>query len=427
MLTVVTVHTAPVVLPICAGPILDGAVAVEGERIAAVGPRADLKAAYPAAKGRHWPGILTPGLVNAHAHLQYTDFADLATSGLPFPRWIVTLSARRQTFDDTAWQASARRGIHLALTTGTTCLADVVTNPAVLRPTARSGLAGVSYVEAVAADDRIWSEHARATLLHALDTAPAGRAIGVSPHTLYTLGTAVYTDCLAIARKRGLRLHTHLAETAEEVEYVLAGGGALARALGRMGWEFELLGQGSGRTPVAQLDALGGLGSDVFVAHGVHVDAADRALLRARGTTVVLCVRSNAVLQAGEPPVAAYLAEGNRLAVGTDSLASSPSLDLLAELQALHTVARRQGAPSDGLARRLVEAATIGGAQAMGLDDSGALRPGARADLAAFDIDVTGAANPEFNPYAALVTTGAGRCLGTVLAGRLVHRAKVSP
>src|SRR5664280_631507 len=237
MVTVVTVHTAPVVLPICAGPIVDGAVAVEGERIAAVGPRADLQAAYPAAKGRRWPGILTPGLVNAHAHLQYTDFADLATSGLPFPRWIVTLSARRQTFDDTAWQASARRGIHLALTTGTTCLADVVTNPAVLRPTARSGLAGVSYVEAVAADDRIWSEHARATLLHALDTAPAGRAIGVSPHTLYTLGTAVYADCLAIARKRGLRLHTHLAETAEEVEYVLAGGGALARAVGRMGWE----------------------------------------------------------------------------------------------------------------------------------------------------------------------------------------------
>src|SRR5664279_3059153 len=179
---------------------------------------------------------------------------------------------------------------------------------------------------------------------------------------------------------------------------------ALARAVGRMGWEFELLGRGSGRTPAAQLDALGGLGSDVFVAHGVHVDAADRALLRARGTTVVLCVRSNAVLQAGEPPVAAYLAEGNPLAVGTDSLASSPSLDLLAELQALHTVARR-----------LIEAATIGGAQAMGLDDSGALRPGARADLAAFDIDVAGAANPEFNPYAALVTTGAGRCLGTCL------------
>jgi aminodeoxyfutalosine deaminase len=171
------------------------------------------------------------------------------------------------------------------------------------------------------------------------------------------------------------------------------------------------------------LEALGGLGADVMVAHGVHVDAADRALLRERGTTVVLCVRSNAVLHAGEPPVAAYLAEGNPLAVGTDSLASSPSLDLLAELAALRDIAHRQGAPTAGLARRLVEAATVGGARAMGLTDCGVLLPGARADLAAFAVPV----DESEDPYDALVDTGAGSCLGTVLGGRLVHRAKVQP
>lgn len=416
-----TVHTAPVVLPICTEPITAGAVAVVGDRIAAVGPESDIIGAYADASIRRWPGILIPGLVNAHAHLQYTDFADLATAGLPFPKWIATLSARRQTFDDTQWQRSARRGIQQALATGTTCIADVVTNPAVLAPTARSGVAGISYLEAVAADDRIWAGQRRQALLTALNTAPPGRQVGVSPHTLYTLGTAVYADCLAIARARNLRLHTHLAETAEEVEYVLAGGGPFAAAATRLGWEFELAGRGSGRSPTAHLATLGGLGADVMVAHGVHVDPADRALLREQGSTVVLCARSNAVLHAGEPPVAAYLAEGNPIAVGTDSLASSPSLDLLAECAALHTLASRQGAPAAGLARRLLEAATLGGARAMGLTDCGVLRPGGRADLAVFDVDVPAGGHP----YHALVTGGAGRCVATVLAGRLAARARL--
>jgi cytosine/adenosine deaminase-related metal-dependent hydrolase len=77
----------------------------------------------------------------------------------------------------------------------------------------------------------------------------------------------------------------------------------------------------------------------------------------------------------------------------------------------------RQGSPESGLDRWLVEAATLGGARAMGLADVGVLRPGARADLAAFDVD------PGGDPYGALVRHGAGRCAGTVLAGRVVHRA----
>ncbi|MFZ5852520.1 MAG: amidohydrolase family protein, partial [Actinomycetota bacterium] len=124
----------------------------------------------------------------------------------------------------------------------------------------------------------------------------------------------------------------------------------------------------------------------------------------------------NAVLGAGEPPVAAYLAEGVPLAVGTDSLASSPSLDLVAEGVALRALARRQGAPAAGLDRAVVTALTAGGAAALGLTDAGVLAAGARADLAVFDVPVTG------DPWAALLDHGTGRCLATVLRGRLVHR-----
>jgi hypothetical protein len=97
---VLTIHAAPMVLPIVADPVPAGAVAVAGDRIVAVGPRATLLAELPHARVRTWPGVLLPGLVNAHTHLQYTDFADLATSKLPFFEWIQTLSARRRTFTD---------------------------------------------------------------------------------------------------------------------------------------------------------------------------------------------------------------------------------------------------------------------------------------------------------------------------------------
>ena len=406
------VHCAPVVLPIGAEPVEDGAVAVEGSRVVAVGPRREVVAA--GARVREWRGVLTPGLVNAHTHLQYTDFADLATAGMPFAQWIRTLTERRQTWTPPQWRESARRGAHEALRTGTTCVADVVTDVAILPVLARSGLAGTAYVEVVGVESYKWPM-AEEELLAKLAGAPAGIGHGVSPHALYSLGTDAVRGSLRVARERGLRLHPHLAETREEDEYVRCGTGPIAEFGRSRGLTFELIGDGAGCSPVEHADSLGMLGPDVHVAHGIHVSARDRALLRERGTPVALCVRSNAILGAGTPPVADYLAEGSPVAVGTDSRASSPSLDLLEELRALRDVALSQGAPREGLARRLVEAATAGGAFALGRADVGRLAPGTRADLAVFDV-------PDGDPYESLAEHGGGRCVATVLGGRLVHR-----
>lgn len=407
-----TAHCAPLVLPIDGEPIENGAVVVDGERIVAVGTRAEVAGGE---RIRDWPGILVPGLVNAHAHLQYTDYADLATSGMPFFTWIRTLTERRRTWTPAQWQESTRRGVHEALRTGTTCVGDVVTDVAVLPVLARSGLAGTAFVEVVGVESQRWAEE-RTDLLAKLDNAPNGIEVGVSPHALYSIGSDVARGAAEVARERGLRLHPHLAETRDEVDYVANGVGTFADFSRSRDLTFELLDGGSGRTPVEHADDLGMLGSDVHVAHGVHVTPTDRTLLRERGTAVALCVRSNAVLGAGDAPVAAYLDEGNAIAVGTDSRASSPSLDLVDELVALRELAAAQGFPADGLARRLVDAATVGGARALGRTDVGRLAVGARADLAAFDVPVTG------DPYEALLAHGAGRCVATILGGRIVHR-----
>jgi cytosine/adenosine deaminase-related metal-dependent hydrolase len=415
---VLTIHTAPVVVPIVSEPIKDGAVAVEGDRIVDVGRRADVARRYPSARTREWPGILTPGLVNAHAHLEYSDFADLATSGLPFPDWIRVLTGRRSSFTPAMWRESARRGIHQMLRTGTTAAADIATGADALGVTAKSGLAGITYIEVVGADDEVWRSFARGRLEAELDSAPAGRSTGVSPHTLYTLSLRAFSEATQLARARGLRLHPHLAETSEEAEFILAGTGRFAEVAERFGWEMELIRDGgSGGSPAKQLAALDALGPDVHVAHGVHCDGADRALLKEHDTYVALCPRSNKILEAGEAPIADYLGEGNPIALGTDSLASTPSLDLLEDARAAREIAIRQGYEENDLDRRLFEAATRGGARAMGVDDVGVLQTGARADLAAFDAPTEG------DPYAALLATGT--CIGTVLAGTIVHRARV--
>ena len=421
-----TLHSAPIVLPVSTAPIGDGAVLVDGDRIAAVGPRPELLAANPGVRERAWSGVLTPGLVNAHAHLQYTDFEELNSLDQPFHVWLGKMVEKRGTFTDAMWGESARRGLHLMLSAGITSVADIVTEPiGVLPPTARSGIGGVSYIEVVFEDARSWSDSGRARLLERLASGPAGRRLGVSPHTPYTIASAVFADCVAIARDKGLRLHPHVAESPAESEYVLSGTGPFAQSMTKAGMAMELIRDGgSGLSPVQYLDKFGVLGPDMHAAHCVHCDPTDRDVLRERGVYAALCARSNKILQSGRPPVADYLRENSPFGIGTDSLASTPSLDLLEEAAALRALALSQGYDEDDLDRRIFEAATLGGAGAMGLTDVGRLEPGSRADFAVFAVPVSESVAPD-TAYSALLdaaASGAHTCLGTILGGTIVHR-----
>src|SRR6202035_1721196 len=114
----------------------------------------------------------------------------------------------------------------------------------------------------------------------------------------------------------------------------------------------------------------GVFGPDMHAAHCVHCDPADRDVLRERGVYAALCARSNKILQSGQPPVADYLRENSPFGIGTDSLASTPSLDLLEEAAALRALAQSQGYDAADLDQRIFEAATLGGAAEIGLTDA---------------------------------------------------------
>jgi len=420
-MSVITLHRSPVVLPVGSPPLTDGAVAVRDGVVVAVGTHDDLTARLgESAILRHveWAGTLIPGLVNAHTHLQYSDMAAIGRGSYSgFEDWSKSFQAAYLEPHD--WRASAAAGAQEAIRTGTTSVADVVTDPDAATALHDAGLHGIAFWEVFNWKAARWRAEGRTSVLAQLDRIPTPPSVGLSPHAVYSLDTDVLRDLVALVAEHGLRQHIHAAEAASEDDFTRSGAGTLADQWRRYGHaDLQLLaGGGSGLGAIAYLDAVGALGPRTHLAHGIYVDADDRALLRRRGVSVALCPRSNAVIGLDAAPVAAYLDEGNPIAVGTDSLSSSPSLGLLDDVAALHRIARAQGYARADLHERLLEAATLGGARALGLADgpgaTGTLTPGARADFAVF---ATASADP-LDAQAELVETGTTPATATFVGG----------
>ncbi|GAA2519568.1 adenosylhomocysteinase [Rarobacter incanus] len=423
--SLVNVYSAALVIPVTAPAVIGGAVAVRGGRIMHVGERdwvvKTLRETGQAFTERHWPGVLLPGLVNAHTHLQYTSMVEVASRTYAgFDDWAQAFNV---VYDNGVhdWGAHAADGARQAIRFGTTAAADVVTDPEAAPALHDAGLHGVAYWEVMGWTNEEWAKYGETQTLAALDSMPTPPMVGLSPHAPYSLDTAPLLEIPDLVRRRGLRLHIHLAESQLEAQWAQQSSGSLAD-LWRSGQSqsFRVLrDNGFGMSATEFVDQLGVLGPDCHVAHGVYMTAWDRSLLRARATSVALCPRSNQIIGLDAPPVAAYLNEGNPIAVGTDSLSSSPSLDLLADVALLYELARAQGYERDDLGRRLLYAATLGGATALGLsagpDRIGQLQTGAVADMVFLDIPVSDI----FGTIEDVVRHGAGSQVATMISGEL--------
>ncbi|HUO46870.1 MAG TPA: amidohydrolase family protein [Acidimicrobiia bacterium] len=420
-----SVHIAPAVLPVTGPPLAEGAVAVEKGSILEVGRARLLVDRFPGAEMIKWDGVLIPGLVNAHTHLQYTSLAAVGSTNYPsYVTWSERFVAEYEGRSGDDWAASARTGLEAGLASGTTAFADIVTDVVALGVLTAAGVAGVAYVELIGVDEDSWHRRVKQRTIDMIRSVPVTdhTRVGLSPHAPYSVDRPVLMEAATLARQLGVRIHTHLAESDTEDAYYRYGNGALAeRVTLRVGRPWSILAHGGAGVGAAEFArSCGLLGPDSHVAHGVYLGAEGREILRRESTLVALCPRSNLTVGIDPPPVADFLREGDLFAVGTDSLGSSPSLDLLEDAVLLHDLARKGGYRETDLGHRLLEAATLGGARALGLPARiGSLQPGKRADLAVFDLD------PSLDGIEErIVTMGAGRCHATVVAGEIRHRVR---
>jgi 5-methylthioadenosine/S-adenosylhomocysteine deaminase len=388
--------------------IEDGAVAVRGDTVTAVGPRSEINERYETAKTIDANGdIVMPGLINGHAHAAMSLFRGLADD-LSLNDWlqkyIFPAEARNVNEDFVVW--GTRLGVLEMLRGGITTYADMYYfEDAVARVTKEAGMRGVlgeTIIDFPAPDNKTLDQAFRYTqdYLNHWKNDPLIVA-AVAPHSIYTCSEKTLQDSAALARRNGAPILIHIAEAPFELEQ--------SRAK-------------HGMTPVGYLGSIGLLGPDVVGAHCIWVNAADISTLAHFDVGCIHNPSSNMKTASGVMPLLDMLAGGVRVGLATDGAASNNNLDLFEEMDLaakLQKIARMD--PRALPAEQVVEMATIGGARALHLEKQiGSLEPGKKADLIAVETNVPHAA-PMYNVYSQLVYALKASDVKTVIvAGREV-------
>ena len=303
------------------------------------------------------------GLVNAHTHLELTALAGLLPGGLPFTDWIMALVAARRKLSDIDLLRGIDRGIQTLVDTGTVAVGDITQTGLSVEPLLGSGLAGIVFLEVLGRDlptvlERLAAAQRRIDALRAREGAMRA---GLSVHAPYSCHPDLFRAAVDWCEAEDVPLAIHVAETPDEALYLREGTGRFAEYNARF-WPHLPPDPASGLSPVGYLEYLDVLRVRPLLFHGVEVSEDDLVLLKRRDCAMVHCPRSNQRLLCNRMPLERYLAHGITVALGTDSLASAPSLDLHEELQA---AAELHGARVSPEALR--EIATIGGRRALGL------------------------------------------------------------
>lgn len=367
-----------------------GHVVVEGDRIAAVGP-GPAPASLDVDQTVEATGCLvTPGLVNTHQHLYQWATRGLAQQENLFG-WLTALYPTWARIDaGIVADASAAALGWLARTGCTTTTDHHYVFPARggdllaaeieaarrigvrFQPCRGSMDLGASRgglpPDAVVEDRDVALAATEEAINRFHDSAPGAQVrISVAPCSPFSASRELMVESAELARRHGVRLHTHLAETAEEEAFCL---------------------ETFGCTPTEYVDSLGWLAGDVWLAHCVHLDDSAVRRLAETGTAVAHCPTSNARLGSGIARVADLLARGVPVGLGVDGAASNEEGSLAAELHAALMVARLRGGPDALTARQALALGTMGGARCLGWDDEiGSVEVGKLADLAVWRLD----------------------------------------
>jgi len=373
-----------VVLPICRPAIEDGAIAVYGGRISEVGQWRRLRRMFSGKTFDLGESVVSPGLINAHCHLDYTHMAGLFPPRKSFCDWIklITTEKAHWTFSDYAesWIEGAKQ----LLRSGTTTVADIEAVPELLPDIWESTpLRVVSFLEMTGIKSRRKPELILREAAEKLEDLHAARCRGaLSPHAPYSTSPKLQRLTAAFARKQKLRVATHVAESATEFEMFTQARGEMFDWLARNQRDMSDCGNTS---PVASLARQNALGSHLLAIHVNCLAHGDAQLLAKKRVHVVHCPRSHEYFQHPEFPHRELKNAGVNICLGTDSLATvllkrkqPPSLTMFAEMQTF--ASKYPGVPP----KQILEMATINAARALGhAGNLGELKRGLYADLIA--------------------------------------------
>ena len=422
-----TLYSARWVLPVSSTPIADGAIAIEGTNIIGVSSEADLAKRYPEAERKSFgEAAILPGFINAHSHLELTamrGFLDAVEHD--FFSWLRKLTIARlehMTADDL--QVSATWGACEALKAGVTCVADASDAAGESMKALRdTGLRGTVYQESFGPDPKLAQENfakliEKVARLKSLQT-PQVR-VGVSPHAPYTVSAPQLERISAYALSEQLPLMMHAAESVAERMLLVEGRGSFAEGFASRGIEWSVPALSS----IKYLARHGVLETRPLLAHCLNVDADDLDIIAETKTSIAHCPKSNAKLGHGQAPFAEFVRRKLAVGLGSDSVASNNTCDLLEEARFALLLARAGTRESDGLtASDALYAATMGGAQAVGLAGQiGELREGCQADFAVISLAGTHQL-PVYDPVNTLIFSSSGRdVVMTVVAGTELYR-----
>jgi cytosine/adenosine deaminase-related metal-dependent hydrolase len=422
-----TLYSARWVLPVSSKAIADGAIAIEGKVIVGVGSYAELTHRYPEAERKSFgETAILPGLINAHSHLELTamrGFLDGVEGD--FFSWLRRLTVARlehMTADDL--RVSATWGACEALKAGVTYVADAGDSAGESMNALRdTGLRGTVYQESFGPDPKLARENFaklrdKVEKLKAMQTSLV--RVGVSPHAPYTVSAPQLEMISDFALAEQFPLMMHAAESVAERMLLAEGSGSFAQGFASRGIEWSVPALSS----IKYLARHGVLQTRPLLAHCINVDADDLDIIAETQARIAHCPKSNAKLGHERAPFAEFVRRKLPVGLGSDSVASNNTCDLLEEARFALLFARAGIEDSINLeAGDALYAATVGGARAVGLEGQiGELREGCQADFTVVSLAGTHQL-PTYDPVSSLIFSSSGRdVVLTVVAGSELYR-----
>ena len=417
---------ASYVLPISSDPIADGAVAIDGGQITHVGDRDSVVAQLPGAEIEDFgEAAILPGFVNCHSHLELTAMRGaLDDVEHDFRSWLLKIHGLRTEMTDADIASSAIAGAREGAAAGVTCFGDIGRNgEAGLNALKTVGLRGVLFQETDFSPDIRTADEDFAKLGAKYEELQKEETdivrVGLSPHSTYTVSSRLFELIAQYAILNRIPLTIHVAEAREEMDLLINGDGFFNEVYERFGLEW----QSPHCTPIEYLERLGVLSARPLLAHCVKVSDSDIEKIATNGATIAHCPKSNAKFGHGYAPFEKILDAGISVGLGSDSVASNNICDLIEEARFAALSARNRPESTCFMsARKVLETATLGGAQALGLDHRiGTLEAGKQADIAVVSLEQQ-AQKPINDVHAAIIFSSNARDVQqTLVSGNPVY------